>query len=199
MWPVRRADTPPSCADCIEIWEPKPAGTLCAVTGLYRACFTFTFTNHARRTASMYDRCECGAGKDMAPSVAYFTYYRSTAEANNCTSFRIILMKALPCLRPGFNPSPIHVGFVVDKIAQGQVFLHVLRFPPSVPFILIHFVIDATKSQHNLITYKIQSGPPTSHKPHTNKRYLPASEPTLRKVSSQRRYAALSKCLLTLQ
>jgi len=94
----------------------------------------------------MYDRCECGAGKEMAPATAYFTYYRSTAEANNCTSFRIIILKALPCLWPGFNPSLIHVGFVVDKVAQGQVVLHVLRFPPSVPFIFIPFVTDATKS-----------------------------------------------------
>jgi hypothetical protein len=35
---VRRADNPlsPSFADCLEIWEPKPPGTL-------RACFGISF------------------------------------------------------------------------------------------------------------------------------------------------------------
>jgi hypothetical protein len=32
---------PPSCADCREIWEPEPPGTLRAYPGLYRDCFTF--------------------------------------------------------------------------------------------------------------------------------------------------------------
>ena len=27
---------PPSCADCLEIWEPQPPGTLRACPGLYR-------------------------------------------------------------------------------------------------------------------------------------------------------------------
>jgi hypothetical protein len=33
---------PLSCADCLEIWEPQPPGTLRACPGLYRDCFTFT-------------------------------------------------------------------------------------------------------------------------------------------------------------
>jgi hypothetical protein len=33
---------PPSCADCLEIWEPQPPGTLWACPGLYWDCFTFT-------------------------------------------------------------------------------------------------------------------------------------------------------------
>jgi hypothetical protein len=32
--------------------------------------------------------------------------------------------------RPGFASGSIHVGFVVGKVALGQVFLRVLRFPP---------------------------------------------------------------------
>ena len=31
---------PPSCVECHEIWEPQPPGC----QGLYRDCFTFTFT-----------------------------------------------------------------------------------------------------------------------------------------------------------
>jgi hypothetical protein len=34
---------PPSCADCLEIWEPQPPGPLRACLGLYMDCFTFTF------------------------------------------------------------------------------------------------------------------------------------------------------------
>ena len=34
---------PPSCADCLEIWEHHPPGTLNSRPGLYRDCFTFTF------------------------------------------------------------------------------------------------------------------------------------------------------------
>jgi hypothetical protein len=36
---------PPSCADCLEIWEPRPPGTLWACPGLSWDCFTFTFTS----------------------------------------------------------------------------------------------------------------------------------------------------------
>jgi hypothetical protein len=31
--------------------------------------------------------------------------------------------------RPGFEPGPGHVGFVVDKVALGQVFSEYLGFP----------------------------------------------------------------------
>jgi hypothetical protein len=30
----------------------------------------------------------------------------------------------------GFDPGSVHVGFVVDRVAPGQVFLRVLRFSP---------------------------------------------------------------------
>jgi hypothetical protein len=32
--------------------------------------------------------------------------------------------------RPGFDPGSVHVGFVVDKVALGQVIPRVLRFSP---------------------------------------------------------------------
>jgi hypothetical protein len=40
------------------------------------------------------------------------------------------LAAGLPPGRPGFDPGPVHVGFVVDKVALGQVFPRVLRFSP---------------------------------------------------------------------
>jgi hypothetical protein len=33
------------------------------------------------------------------------------------------LVAGLPPRRPGFDPGSVHVGFVVDKVAPGQVFL----------------------------------------------------------------------------
>jgi hypothetical protein len=39
-----------------------------------------------------------------------------------------LLVAGLSPRRPGFNPGSVHVGFVVDKVAQGQVFPRVLRF-----------------------------------------------------------------------
>jgi hypothetical protein len=49
-------------------------------------------------------------------------------------------MKAVPWLkrlvarlsprRPGFGLGSVHVGFVVDKVALGQVFLRILWFSP---------------------------------------------------------------------
>jgi hypothetical protein len=41
---VRLTNLPPSCADCLKIWEPQPAGTLRACHGLLWDFFTFTFT-----------------------------------------------------------------------------------------------------------------------------------------------------------
>jgi hypothetical protein len=35
---------PTSCADCLEIWEPQPPGTLRACPGLLWDCLTFTVT-----------------------------------------------------------------------------------------------------------------------------------------------------------
>ena len=37
---VRLSTSPPSCAKCHEIWEPKPPGTLWATLGLLRDSFT---------------------------------------------------------------------------------------------------------------------------------------------------------------
>jgi hypothetical protein len=40
------------------------------------------------------------------------------------------LVAGLSPRRPGFAPGSFHVGFVVDKVALGQVFLRVLWFSP---------------------------------------------------------------------
>ena len=38
---MRLTTSPALCAECHEIWEPKPPGTLWATPGLLRNCFTF--------------------------------------------------------------------------------------------------------------------------------------------------------------
>ena len=43
---VRLTTSQPSRAECHEIWEPKPPGTLWATPGLLRDCFTFTLIIH---------------------------------------------------------------------------------------------------------------------------------------------------------
>jgi hypothetical protein len=45
---------PPSYADCLEIWEPRPPGTLRACPGLLYDCFTFTLRicNHVQMMTS---------------------------------------------------------------------------------------------------------------------------------------------------
>jgi len=40
-WCIGLKTFPPSCAECLEIWEPQPPGTLRASPGLYRECFPF--------------------------------------------------------------------------------------------------------------------------------------------------------------
>jgi hypothetical protein len=47
---------------------------------------------------------------------------------------------SLPPRRPGFDPGSVHVGFVVDKVALGQVVPRVLRFSPvSFISLVLHY------------------------------------------------------------
>jgi hypothetical protein len=41
------------------------------------------------------------------------------------------LVTGLSPRRPGFDVGLVHVGFVVDNVALGQVLLQVLRFSPA--------------------------------------------------------------------
>jgi len=46
-WCIGLTTLPPSCADCLEIWEPQPPGTLRTSPGLYRDDFNFTLSGYA--------------------------------------------------------------------------------------------------------------------------------------------------------
>jgi len=45
---VRLTTSLPSCAECHEIWEAKPPGTLWATPGLLRDCFTHLGYTYSR-------------------------------------------------------------------------------------------------------------------------------------------------------
>ena len=51
-WCTGLTTLPLLCANCLEIWEPQPPGTLRACPGLYRYCYAFAL-NHSTIT-----RCE---------------------------------------------------------------------------------------------------------------------------------------------
>jgi hypothetical protein len=57
-----------------------------------------------------------------------------------------LLVVSVPPRRPGFDPGSVHVGFFVDKVALGKVFLRELRFspvnviPPVLHYILFIFI-----------------------------------------------------------
>jgi hypothetical protein len=53
-----RLTSPPSCAECHEIWEPKPPGTLWATPVLLRDCFIFfnTYDLQALQRHTMFLR-----------------------------------------------------------------------------------------------------------------------------------------------
>jgi hypothetical protein len=60
------------------------------------------------------------------------------------------LFTGLSPLRAGFDPGSVHVGFVVDKVALGQVFSRVLRvFPVS----FIPPVLHDTEKRKKLIIF----------------------------------------------
>jgi hypothetical protein len=40
------------------------------------------------------------------------------------------LVASLFTQRPLFNPGPVHVTFLVDRVALGQIFLQILPFSP---------------------------------------------------------------------
>jgi hypothetical protein len=46
----------------------------------------------------------------------------------------LMLVAGLSPRRTGFDPRSVHVGFVVDKVALGQVFPEYFSFPMPIPF-----------------------------------------------------------------
>jgi hypothetical protein len=60
------------------------------------------------------------------------------------------LVAGLSPRRRGFDPRSVNVGFVVDKVAMGQVFPRVFRFSP------INFIPPVIHYTENEITNHLQ-------------------------------------------
>jgi hypothetical protein len=66
------------------------------------------------------------------------------------------LVPGLSPQRPGIAPGSIHVGFVLEKMALGQVFLRVLRLSPAniiPPLSPPHELCDSSDQQHIITTW----------------------------------------------
>jgi len=63
---------PPSCADCLEIWEPYPPGTLRVCPGLSWDCFTFTLTSIFEPTVIIPNAQASSFRLQQFPHVSYF-------------------------------------------------------------------------------------------------------------------------------
>ena len=60
------------------------------------------------------------------------------------------LLAGLPTPRPGFDPGSVHVGFVVDKVALGQVFpASTSVFPYFIPPVL-HYTEKPNHLHHRV-------------------------------------------------
>jgi hypothetical protein len=44
---------------------------------------------------------------------------------------------------PGFTPGPVHVEFVLDKVALGQVYLQVLQFTINIISTWVHTLVSS--------------------------------------------------------
>ena len=70
----------------------------------------------------------------------YLAKSKNNTVSSNETSFS--MQREIPCndsdlswRKPGFDPIPVSVGLMVDRLAMGQIFLRVLRFslPSTIP------------------------------------------------------------------
>jgi hypothetical protein len=68
--------SPPSCAECHEIWEPKPLWTLWATPGLLWDCFTFTCCLHLQSRKAFYH--EKWESKYLWNNSTYLPKYRTS-------------------------------------------------------------------------------------------------------------------------
>jgi hypothetical protein len=86
-----------------------------------------------------------GKSQEQAHSVCVQTLFQQVVQrhvniasltntVNRAVPWLRRLVAGLPLRRPRFDPESVHVEFVVDKVALGQVFLRVVSFPLSISF-----------------------------------------------------------------
>jgi hypothetical protein len=78
-----------------------------------------------------------GTALPLAPLTRYIDMFQFWLKSRvKVTAYHRLrrLVAGLPLRRPGFDPGSVHVGFVVEKVALGQVFLRVVGFSLSISF-----------------------------------------------------------------
>jgi hypothetical protein len=73
----------------------------------------------------------------------------------NCTHNTKVAIKTtdgFPPWRPMFSPRPVHVGFVVDEVAMGQIFYEYFSFPLTLSFHQCSILIYIPPVLHNLLS-----------------------------------------------
>ena len=81
MWPVRKADKLTlSCADCLEIWEPQPAGLLYLFTPTYHNIF-FSSVISTQSTWVLYElMCWLSVVVRSTPARRSLSWIQSTVD-----------------------------------------------------------------------------------------------------------------------
>jgi hypothetical protein len=84
----------------------------------------------------------------VAYAVRHVIYYKNTDHQQAVRWLRRLAAGLSPRW-PGFDPGSAHVGFVVDKVALGQVFPRVLRISPVISFHRCSITRKRTKNNNH--------------------------------------------------
>jgi len=90
-WCVVLATFPPSCANCLEIWEPQPPGTLRACPDLYSDCFTKHLTWPAFDSLYIFNPTYCICNHNC--------YRIFKCQCNNTPLYEILWHSTTTCMR----------------------------------------------------------------------------------------------------
>jgi hypothetical protein len=127
---MRLTTSPPSCAECHEMWEPKPPGTLWATPGLLRDCFTRKLEKAKQRRAGIVTFAN-GAPSDVidriCKGVLYFqmlycfvvhTYNEMHFMGISCIEFRHNLVRNVVIVAKFYLHPPASVAFVAPGFVK---------------------------------------------------------------------------------
>jgi hypothetical protein len=116
----------------------------CAVclAGMVVTMMTTRGNGQVRQISPSQDEYQCTDSKYMCTKCMTINVDLGCSAVSTVPIFRVedessmfLIYIGISPRMPGFAPGSINMGFVVDKVALGQVFLRVLRFfPVNIPF-----------------------------------------------------------------
>jgi hypothetical protein len=157
---------PPSCADCHEIWEPQPPGTLRACAGLYRDFITLQCDYH-KPSATGWN--------PLVTLLLHRNYlisdYRQVTEIISVRACKLWMVaqqlpshvpseregRSLQCLFTfRFNPRWFYVRFVTKVALEHFFFPVIFRFSPGNHYLVIalHPFISAPRRRRAVVLTK---------------------------------------------